>query len=231
MDHRMIVQLDNVSKSYPEGSNNQRREILNSLSLSIESGQSVSVIGPSGCGKSTLLNIIGTLDPPDSGKVEVCGCNISGLNDKELSALRADKIGFVFQSHHLLPQISVIENVILPNLASSSPIEQSECNNTAAQLLESVGMADHAHKMPSEISGGEMQRVAVVRSMINSPELLLADEPTGSLDQERGEELITLLLRLCDEQNTALILVTHDDKTASRMERNLAFEETRIVEV
>ena len=125
----------------------------------------------------------------------------------------------------------MIENVILPNLASSSPIEQSECNNTAAQLLESVGMADHAHKMPSEISGGEMQRVAVVRSMINSPELLLADEPTGSLDQERGEELITLLLRLCDEQNTALILVTHDDKTASRMERNLAFEETRIVEV
>ena len=231
MDHRMIVQLDNVSKSYPEGSNNQRREILNSLSLSIESGQSVSVIGPSGCGKSTLLNIIGTLDPPDSGKVEVCGCNISDLNDKELSALRADKIGFVFQSHHLLPQISVIENVTLPNLASSSPIEQSECNNTATQLLESVGMADHAHKMPSEISGGEMQRVAVVRSMINSPKLLLADEPTGALDQERGEELITLLLRLCDEQNTALILVTHDGKTSSRMERNLAFEGTRIVEV
>ncbi|MEE3177200.1 MAG: ABC transporter ATP-binding protein [Verrucomicrobiota bacterium] len=227
----MIVQLDNVSKSYPEGSGNQRREILNNLSLSIESGQSVSVVGPSGCGKSTLLNIIGTLDPPDSGKVEVCGCNISDLNDKELSALRADKIGFVFQSHHLLPQISVIENVILPNLASSSPIEQSECNNTATQLLESVGMADHAHKMPSEISGGEMQRVAVVRSMINSPKLLLADEPTGALDQERGEELITLLLRLCDEQNTALILVTHDGKTSSRMERNLAFEGTRIVEV
>lgn len=231
MDHRMIVQLDNVSKSYPEGSGNQRREILNNLSLSIESGQSVSVVGPSGCGKSTLLNIIGTLDPPDSGKVEVCGCNISDLNDKELSALRADKIGFVFQSHHLLPQISVIENVTLPNLASSSPIEQSECNNTATQLLESVGMADHAHKMPSEISGGEMQRVAVVRSMINSPKLLLADEPTGALDQERGEELITLLLRLCDEQNTALILVTHDGKTSSRMERNLAFEGTRIVEV
>ncbi|MEC8907175.1 MAG: ABC transporter ATP-binding protein [Verrucomicrobiota bacterium] len=227
----MIVQLDNVSKSYPEGSGNQRREILNNLSLSIESGQSVSVVGPSGCGKSTLLNIIGTLDPPDSGKVEVCGCNISDLNDKELSALRADKIGFVFQSHHLLPQISVIENVTLPNLASSSPIEQSECNNTATQLLESVGMADHAHKMPSEISGGEMQRVAVVRSMINSPKLLLADEPTGALDQERGEELITLLLRLCDEQNTALILVTHDGKTSSRMERNLAFEGTRIVEV
>jgi ABC-type lipoprotein export system ATPase subunit len=231
MDHRMIVQLDNVSKSYPEGSGNQRREILNNLSLSIESGQSISVVGPSGCGKSTLLNIIGTLDPPDSGKVEVCGCNISDLNDKELSALRADKIGFVFQSHHLLPQISVIENVTLPNLASSSPIEQSECNNTATQLLESVGMADHAHKMPSEISGGEMQRVAVVRSMINSPKLLLADEPTGALDQERGEELITLLLRLCDEQNTALILVTHDGKTSSRMERNLAFEGTRIVEV
>ncbi|HIG82793.1 MAG TPA: ABC transporter ATP-binding protein [Verrucomicrobia bacterium] len=231
MDHRMIVQLDKISKSYPEGSDNKRREIFNDLSLSIQTGQSVSVVGPSGCGKSTLLNIIGTLDSPDSGEVEVCGSNISNLNDKGLSALRADKIGFVFQSHHLLPQISVIENVILPNLASSSPLEQSECSNTAIQLLESVGMSDHAHKMPSEISGGEMQRVAVVRSMINSPELLLADEPTGALDRERSEELIALLLHLCDEHNTGLILVTHDVKTASRMERNLAFEGTSIVEV
>ncbi|MEO1860643.1 MAG: ABC transporter ATP-binding protein [Verrucomicrobiales bacterium] len=227
----MIVQLDKISKSYPEGSDNKRREIFNDLSLSIQTGQSVSVVGPSGCGKSTLLNIIGTLDSPDSGEVEVCGSNISNLNDKGLSALRADKIGFVFQSHHLLPQISVIENVILPNLASSSPLEQSECSNTAIQLLESVGMSDHAHKMPSEISGGEMQRVAVVRSMINSPELLLADEPTGALDRERSEELIALLLHLCDEHNTGLILVTHDVKTASRMERNLAFEGTSIVEV
>ena len=231
MDHRMIVQLDKISKSYPEGSDNKRREIFNDLSLSIQTGQSVSVVGPSGCGKSTLLNIIGTLDSPDSGEIEVCGSNISNLNDKGLSALRADKIGFVFQSHHLLPQISVIENVTLPNLASSSPLEQSECSNTAIQLLESVGMADHAHKMPSEISGGEMQRVAVVRSMINSPELLLADEPTGALDRERSEELIALLLRLCDEHNTGLILVTHDGKTASRMERNLVFEGTSIVEV
>ncbi len=231
MDHRIIVQLDNVSKSYPEGSDNQRREIFNNLSLSIESGQSVSVVGPSGCGKSTLLNIIGSLDSPDSGKVEVCGSNISDLNDKALSALRADKIGFVFQSHHLLPQISVIENVMLPNLASSAPIEQSECSNRAIQLLESVGMADHANKMPSEISGGEMQRAAVVRSMINSPELLLADEPTGALDRARGEELISLLLHLCEGQKTALILVTHDIKTASRMQRNLAFEGTGIVEV
>ena len=153
----MIVQLEKVSKSYSEGLDNQKREIFNDLSLKIESGQSVSVVGPSGCGKSTLLNIIGTLDSPDSGEVEVCGTNVSGLNDKMLSALRADKIGFVFQSHHLLPQISVIENITLPNLASSSPLDQSECNGRAIQLLESVGMADHAKKMPSEISGGEMQ--------------------------------------------------------------------------
>ncbi len=227
----MIVQLEKVSKSYSEGLDNQKREIFNDLSLKIESGQSVSVVGPSGCGKSTLLNIIGTLDSPDSGEVEVCGTNVSGLNDKMLSALRADKIGFVFQSHHLLPQISVIENITLPNLASSSPLDQSECNGRAIQLLESVGMADHAKKMPSEISGGEMQRVAVVRSMINSPDLLLADEPTGALDRQRGEELISLLLELCNNRNTALILVTHDGKTAGQMERNLTFQGTSIIEI
>ena len=148
-----------------------------------------------------------------------------------LSALRADKIGFVFQSNHLLPQISVIENITLPNLASSSPLDQSECNGRAMQLLESVGMADHAKKMPSEISGGEMQRVAAVRSMINSPDLLLADEPTGALDRQRGEELISLLLELCNNRNTALILVTHDRKTANRTERNLTFEGTSIIEI
>ena len=227
----MIVQLEKVSKSYSEGVDNQKREIFNDLSLKIESGQSVSVVGPSGCGKSTLLNIIGTLDSPDSGEVEVCGTNVSGLNDKMLSALRADKIGFVFQSNHLLPQISVIENITLPNLASSSPLDQSECNGRAMQLLESVGMADHAKKMPSEISGGEMQRVAAVRSMINSPDLLLADEPTGALDRQRGEELISLLLELCNNRNTALILVTHDRKTANRTERNLTFEGTSIIEI
>lgn len=227
----MIVQLEKVSKSYSEGLDNQKREIFNDLSLEIESGQSVSVVGPSGCGKSTLLNIIGTLDSPDSGEVEVCGTNVSGLNDKMLSALRADKIGFVFQSHHLLPQISVIENITLPNLASSSPLDQGECNGRAIQLLESVGMADQANKMPSEISGGEMQRVAVVRSMINSPDLLLADEPTGALDRQRGEELISLLLELCNNRNTALILVTHDGKTAGRMERNLTFQGTSIIEI
>ncbi|MBA72838.1 MAG: ABC transporter [Verrucomicrobiales bacterium] len=227
----MIVQLNNVSKSYPEGDHNSKREIFNNINLSIDTGQSVSVVGSSGCGKSTLLNIIGTLDSPDSGEVKVCGQDVSKLKDQDLSVLRAEKIGFVFQSHHLLPQITVIENVTLPNLAASSRIDHNDCKNRALHLLESVGMADHAEKMPSEISGGEMQRVAVVRSMINSPELILADEPTGALDRSRGEELITLLLRLCDEQNTTLILVTHDAKTASCMERNLGFHGTDIVDV
>ena len=227
----MIVQLNNVSKSYPEGDHNSKREIFNNINLSIDTGQSVSVVGSSGCGKSTLLNIIGTLDSPDSGEVKVCGQDVSKLKDQDLSVLRAEKIGFVFQSHHLLPQITVIENVTLPNLAASSRIDHNDCKNRALHLLESVGMAEHAEKMPSEISGGEMQRVAVVRSMINSPELILADEPTGALDRSRGEELISLLLRLCDEQNTTLILVTHDAKTASRMERNLGFHGTDIVDV
>ena len=227
----MIVQLNNLSKSYPEGDHNSKREIFNNINLSIDTGQSVSVVGSSGCGKSTLLNIIGTLDSPDSGEVKVCGQDVSKLKDQDLSVLRAEKIGFVFQSHHLLPQITVIENVTLPNLAASSRIDHNDCKNRALHLLESVGMAEHAEKMPSEISGGEMQRVAVVRSMINSPELILADEPTGALDRSRGEELITLLLRLCDEQNTTLILVTHDAKTASRMERNLGFHGTDIIDV
>ena len=227
----MIVQLNNVSKSYPEGDHNSKREIFNNINLSIDTGQSVSVVGSSGCGKSTLLNIIGTLDSPDSGEVNVCGQDVSKLKDQDLSVLRAEKIGFVFQSHHLLPQITVIENVTLPNLAASSRIDHNDCRNRALHLLESVGMAEHAEKMPSEISGGEMQRVAVVRSMINSPELILADEPTGALDRSRGEELITLLLRLCDERNTTLILVTHDTKTASRMERNLGFNGTDIVDL
>jgi len=227
----MIVQLKNVSKSYPEGEQKGKREIFDNISLNIETGQSVSLVGSSGCGKSTLLNIIGTLDTPDSGEVTVCGQDISKLNDQDLSSLRAEKIGFVFQSHHLLPQITVIENVTLPNLAASSRIDHNDCKNRALHLLESVGMAEHAEKMPSEISGGEMQRVAVVRSMINSPELILADEPTGALDRSRGEELIALLLRLCDEQNTTLILVTHDAKTASRMERNLGFHGTDIIDV
>ena len=227
----MIVQLNNVSKSYPEGDHNSKREIFNNINLSIDTGQSVSVVGSSGCGKSTLLNIIGTLDSPDSGEVKVCGQDVSKLKDQDLSVLRAEKIGFVFQSHHLLPQITVIENVTLPNLAASSRIDHNDCKNRALHLLESVGMAEHAEKMPSEISGGEMQRVAVVRSMINSPELILADEPTGALDRSRGEELISLLLRLCDEQNTTLILVTHDAKTASCMERNLGFHGTDIVDV
>ena len=231
MDHGMIIQLDKISKSYPEGIDNHRREIFSDLTIHIESGQSVSVVGPSGCGKSTLLNIIGTLDSPDSGDVEICGTNINNLNDKELSILRADKIGFVFQSHHLLPQISVIENIMLPNLASSSPREHIGCRESATQLLESVGMGEHANKMPSEISGGEMQRVAVVRSMINSPKIILADEPTGALDRTRGDALIDLLLRLCQEMSTALVLVTHDSKTASRMERKLAFENNSILEV
>ena len=227
----MIVQLKNVSKSYPEGEQKGKREIFDNISLNIETGQSVSLVGSSGCGKSTLLNIIGTLDTPDSGEVTVCGQDISKLNDQDLSSLRAEKIGFVFQSHHLLPQITVIENVTLPNLAASSKIEHNECKERALHLLESVGMAEHANKMPSEISGGEMQRVSVVRSMINCPELILADEPTGALDRPRGEELITLLLRLCDERNTTLILVTHDTKTASRMERNLGFNGTDIVDL
>lgn len=226
----MIVELKDISKSYSEGENNPRRDILDSFNLSINFDESISIVGPSGCGKTTLLNILGTLDKPDSGEVVFNGEPVTNMNDDQLSKLRAEKIGFIFQSHHLLPQISVIENVILPTLAVNSKQNNTIIFDEAETLLSEVGLKKEVYKFPSQLSGGEKQRVAIVRSLINNPNLVLADEPTGSLDKSRGEEIIDLLKSLCVNNQTSLVIVTHDIEIASQMKRRLCFKNFDFIE-
>jgi len=226
----MIVELKDIFKSYSEGEDNPRRDILDSFNLSINFDESISIVGPSGCGKTTLLNILGTLDKPDSGEVIFKGELVTHMNDDQLSKLRAEKIGFIFQSHYLLPQISVIENVILPTLAVNRKQNNSIIFDEAESLLSQVGLKKQAHKFPSQLSGGEKQRVAIVRSLINKPNLVLADEPTGSLDKSRGEDIIDLLKSLCVNNQTSLVVVTHDVEIASQMKRRLCYKNYDFIE-
>tara|TARA_B000000565_G_scaffold252059_1_gene226605 strand:- start:920 stop:1603 length:684 start_codon:yes stop_codon:yes gene_type:complete len=226
----MIVELKDIFKSYSEGEDNPRRNILDSFNLLINFDESISIVGPSGCGKTTLLNILGTLDKPDSGEVIFKGELVTHMNDDQLSKLRAEKIGFIFQSHYLLPQISVIENVILPTLAVNRKQNNSIIFDEAESLLSQVGLKKQAHKFPSQLSGGEKQRVAIVRSLINKPNLVLADEPTGSLDKARGEDIIDLLKSLCVNNQTSLVVVTHDVEIASQMKRRLCYKNYDFIE-
>ena len=226
----MIVELKDIFKSYSEGEDNPRRNILDSFNLLINFDESISIVGPSGCGKTTLLNILGTLDKPDSGEVIFKGELVTHMNDDQLSKLRAEKIGFIFQSHYLLPQISVIENVILPTLAANRKQNNSIIFDEAESLLSRVGLKKQAHKFPSQLSGGEKQRVAIVRSLINKPNLVLADEPTGSLDKSRGEDIIDLLKSLCVNNQTSLVVVTHDVEIASQMKRRLCYKNYDFIE-
>jgi len=226
----MIVELKDIFKSYSEGEDNPRRNILDSFNLLINFDESISIVGPSGCGKTTLLNILGTLDKPDSGEVIFKGELVTDMNDDQLSKLRAEKIGFIFQSHYLLPQISVIENVILPTLAVNRKQNNSIIFDEAENLLSQVGLKKQAHKFPSQLSGGEKQRVAIVRSLINKPNLVLADEPTGSLDKSRGEDIIDLLKSLCVNNQTSLVVVTHDVEIASQMKRRLCYKNYDFIE-
>jgi len=185
----------------------------------------VAIVGPSGCGKSTLLNIIGTLDVPDQGEYSFDGTSVSGLSATDLAALRSEKIGFIFQMHHLMPQCSVLENVLLPTLALKIKPAATELQQRAEQLLASVGLKDRLNWKPAQLSGGERQRVAVVRALINQPKLILADEPTGALDEKNAESLTTLLLDLQKTTGTSLVMVTHHPAQAARMGRTLTLHE------
>lgn len=211
-NHRLLELID-VSKSYAAGA----PPVLRGLDLRVEAGESLAVVGPSGCGKSTLLNIIGTLDRPTAGKVLLDGRDLAGLDDDALAALRSRQIGFVFQLHHLLPQCTILENVLLPTLAARGGREGDELNRTASRLLERVGLSHRLTYRPGELSGGERQRAAVVRALINSPKLLLADEPTGSLDRASAERLGELLVELNRDEGVTLIVVTHSLELARRM--------------
>ncbi len=202
--------------------------VLRDLDLSIARGESLSITGPSGSGKSTLLYIVGTLDEPTSGTVEIEGQNPFAMGDAALAAYRNANIGFVFQDHHLLPQCTVLENVLIPTLAGAGAGKAA--NTRARELLARVGLEERITHRPAQLSGGERQRVAVCRALINEPFLLLADEPTGNLDRTTAQAVGDLLLEMSREQNTVLICVTHSSELADRFPRHMELLDGKLVD-
>ena len=224
-----FLKLQDVSKSYDSVLNAPPVRVLDAIRLEIQAGESVAIIGPSGSGKSTLLNIIGALDRPTSGQVLFQGEDLGKWNERELAAFRHSRLGFIFQSHHLLPQCTVLENVLVPTLAEpQTAAGRRDALERAGRLLERVGLAARRDHRPGQLSGGERQRVAVVRAMINQPQLLLADEPTGALDRAAAEGLSRLLMELNTAEKVTLILVTHAPELAARMQRRCRLVDGRL---
>jgi lipoprotein-releasing system ATP-binding protein len=211
----MLLELLNISKFY--GNGHTRRDVLNNISLTVKGGDTIAVIGPSGSGKSTLLNIAGTLDNPDSGIVKFDGLELHDLKESELANIRNQHIGFVFQLHYLLPQLNLIENVLIPVIPQKDKAFHKKAHARAMDLLQAVGLSDKIHQFPGQMSVGECQRAAVVRALINEPELILADEPTGSLDQASAAQLGDLLLDIKKNFSVAIIVVTHSTELAKKM--------------
>tara|TARA_Y100000588_G_scaffold327841_1_gene363088 strand:- start:182 stop:859 length:678 start_codon:yes stop_codon:yes gene_type:complete len=215
------LQVSDVHKSFVRG--DQRIDVLRGVTFALEVGQSLALTGPSGSGKSTLLHLLGTLDAPSSGKISLDGQNPFALNAAELARFRNRHIGFVFQNHHLLPQYSVLENVLVPTLAF--PVQGDDSRARALDVLQAIGLAHRVDHRPAELSGGECQRVAVARALINRPRLLLCDEPTGSLDQTTAAAVADLLFQLHQNENTVLVTATHDLQLARRFAHHLALRE------
>ncbi len=215
----MLVQLENITKKFKHPSRVEEITVLEDLSWEVAAGEALAVTGPSGSGKSTLLNIIGALDRPSSGVVRFQGKNLAELGDQELARVRNREIGFVFQLHYLLPQCTVLENVLVPTIPYDSGEDPRNVRDRASRLLDRVGLGGHWEHFPAQLSGGELQRVAVVRALINQPRLVLADEPTGSLDRESAADLARLLIRLNKEENTTLIVVTHSLELAGLLDK------------
>lgn len=213
-----MLQLQNITKGYGEPGTHSYRPVLQNLNLEIGKGERIAIVGPSGSGKTTLLNLIGALDQPESGIILFEGTEISGYDKKQLAAFRNKNLGFVFQLHHLMPQLTLWENVLLPLLASGQKITAKQ-KSWAEYLVRKVGIWEQRNQKPAEMSGGECQRTAVVRALINKPALLLADEPTGALDQENATALTDLLIQLSKEENITLVTVTHSAEMAKRMEK------------
>ena len=213
----MLAELQDVSKSYGQPVSGNANLILNQVSLAIRENDSVAITGPSGSGKSTLLNILGTLDHPSSGRVLLNGKGVDTLGEEELAATRSRFIGFVFQQHHLLPQLTLVENILLPLVPVKDKSKRRDAADRAWLLIERMGLKTLVDRRPLQLSVGECQRAAVVRALVNQPRLLLADEPTGSLDNENASQLGQLLAGLIREQNLAVVVVTHSTEMAARM--------------
>ena len=219
------LELKNVTKSFATAAGTLT--ILSGVNLKMQRGHAVSITGPSGSGKSTLLYIIGTLDRPTSGSVEILGQNPFSGSEKVMAHFRNESIGFIFQDHHLLPQCSVLENVLIPALAGAGADDAAE--DRAKALLERVGLSERIAHRPAQLSGGERQRVGICRALINEPALMLADEPTGNLDQKTADSIGSLLLEIAGEQNTLLICVTHSQGLANRFPDRQELKDGKLV--
>lgn len=217
-----MIQLKNITKSF--GS----LQVLRGIDLSVEEGQVVSIVGPSGAGKTTLLQIMGTLDKADSGQVIINGQDISALNQKKLSRFRNKHLGFVFQFHQLLPEFTALENIMIP--AFIGGVDKKEAEERARELLQFMGLADRATHKPNELSGGEKQRVAVARALVNHPDVIMADEPSGSLDSQNKEDLHKLFFDLRDKYGQTFIIVTHDESLATLTDRTIHMKDGIIID-
>ena len=217
-----MIQLKNITKSF--GS----LQVLRGIDLSVEEGQVVSIVGPSGAGKTTLLQIMGTLDKADSGQVIINGQDISALNQKKLSRFRNKHLGFVFQFHQLLPEFTALENIMIPAFIGGA--DKKEAEERARELLQFMGLADRATHKPNELSGGEKQRVAVARALVNHPDVIMADEPSGSLDSQNKEDLHKLFFDLRDKYGQTFIIVTYDESLATLTDRTIHMKDGIIID-
>ena len=217
------VEIKDLYKSYENG----KIKALNGVNLTVKDGEFVSIIGPSGSGKSTLLNMLGALDVPDSGSIEVAGQNLN--NSKKLNEFRAEKIGFIFQLHNLIPNISVVENIEIPMYTQK--LSSKEMRKKALKLLDDVGLKEKAKILPNKLSGGERQRVAIARALANDPSIILADEPTGSLDSKTSSKILRQLIELHESKKVTLLIVTHDMDVAKLANRVIEVLDGEIISV
>jgi lipoprotein-releasing system ATP-binding protein len=223
-----LLELRGVTRSFGGSGDSATTDVLLGVSFALDEAEALAIVGPSGCGKTSLLNLIGGLDQPDEGSIRLGGQELAQMNPDELAAMRAEDLGFVFQAHHLLPQCTALENVLVPSLVCTDGDLRKSAPERGRALLDRVGLGERHDHFPAQLSGGEAQRVAVVRALINEPRLLLADEPTGSLDGESAQQLGDLLLDVHAEQGTALIVVTHSRQLAERLGRQLSLRGGRI---
>ena len=221
-----VLRLEGITKAYNRGKPGEVR-VLNGVDLALGRGEVVALVAPSGAGKSTLLHIAGLLDTPDQGRVIIGGQDMTGLPDRNRTEARRDAVGFVYQFHHLLPEFTALENVVLPQLANG--VARKAAERRAERLLQAVGVADRALHRPAQLSGGQQQRVAFCRGLANAPELLLADEPTGNLDPGTSDQVFGALMALVRETGLSALIATHNMELAARMDRVVRLEAGRVV--
>jgi len=219
---KTIISAKDIVKQYSNDAKNV--SAINGVSLDIKMGESLAIVGPSGAGKSTLLHILGGLDRPTSGKVFLEGADLYALNDSKRASIRNVKVGFIFQSYHLLPEFTALENVMMPAL-----IHGRKARETASSLLGSVGLSDRLRHKPGELSGGESQRVAIARALVNEPQILLCDEPSGNLDSKNSEAIYKILLDLKSKSGISIVVVTHDEAISRGLDRTMRLRDGRIV--